>query len=198
MKTISVVILSIAGLLAVISAAPPRDQMGRMSAEQNSNKHESVVDAQGNLRVPAHYRTSYQFLGSWAIAADKGGQGSKSIHVVYASPGAIAAYRKEGHFPDGSVLVKEVYKTATQPMTTGTVSHEQELQGWFVMVKESKDTHPNNKLWGDGWAWSWFDAGNPSKTTSTNYRVDCLSCHEPVRATDLVYVQGYPPLNRSH
>jgi hypothetical protein len=21
---------------------------------------------------------------------------------------------------------------------------------------------------GDGWGWSWFDAGNPSKTTSTD------------------------------
>ena len=32
------------------------------------------------------------------------------MHVVYASPGTIAAYRKDGHFPDGSVLVKEVFQ----------------------------------------------------------------------------------------
>jgi hypothetical protein len=50
------------------------------------------------------------------------------------------------------------------------VSHEQTLQGWFVMVKESKDTHPDNKLWGDGWAWSWFDAEKSTKTTSTDYK----------------------------
>ena len=35
-------------------------------------------------------------LGSWAIAGDKG-KGSKNIHVVYASPGTIEAYRKDGH-----------------------------------------------------------------------------------------------------
>jgi hypothetical protein len=29
----------------------------------------------------------------------------------------------------------------------------------------AKNTHPDNKLWGDGWGWSWFDAGNPTKTT---------------------------------
>ena len=63
---------------------------------------ETLVDASGNLRVPVDYRTVYQFLGSWAVAADKG-QGSKEIHVVYASPGTIAAYRKDGRFPDGSV-----------------------------------------------------------------------------------------------
>ncbi|MGH9396771.1 MAG: cytochrome P460 family protein [Terriglobia bacterium] len=193
MKTDKIVVLSIAGLLAVGSIAAYRGQT-RMGGTANHQTAGTVVDAQGNLRVPAHYRTSYQFLGSWAIAADKG-QGSKGIHIVYASPGTIATYRKTGQFPDGSVLVKEVYQTATRPMATGTVSHAQKLQGWFVMVKESTDIHPNNKLWGDGWAWSWFDAGNPLKTTSTNFKTDCLSCHVPAQATDLVYVGGYPPLH---
>jgi hypothetical protein len=68
--------------------------------------------------------------------------------------------------------------------------------GWFVLVRDSKNSHPGNKLWGDGWGWSWFDAGNPSKTTSTDYKVDCLPCHEPARATDWIYVQGYPELKR--
>src|SRR5260370_38737671 len=98
----------------------------------NDPKTEKVVDASGNLRVPADYRTAYQFLGSWAIAADQS-QGSKEIHVVYASPGTIAAYRRDTRFPDGSVLVKEVFETTTGAMTTGTVSHAQTLKGWFVM-----------------------------------------------------------------
>jgi hypothetical protein len=161
-----------------------------------AEKTDAVVDAHGNLRVPVNYRTAYQFLGSWAIAADKGIQGSKQIHNVYASPGALAAFRRDGSFPDGTVLVKEVHQTATQSMTTGTVSHADKLAGWFVMVKESKNLHPDNKLWGDGWAWSWFDAGKPLKTTSTDYKKDCLACHEPARSTDLVYTQGYPPLAR--
>ena len=33
-------------------------------------------------------------------------------------------------------------------------------------------------------------------TVTTNYKTDCLGCHEPARATDLVYVQGYPMLRR--
>jgi Cytochrome P460 len=89
----------------------------------------NVVDAAGHLRVPADYRTRYQTLGSWAIAADSG-QGSKEIHAVYASPGAIDAYRKTGHFPDGAVLVKEVFAASTNDMTTGTVSHADQLKGW--------------------------------------------------------------------
>src|SRR5262249_52535656 len=145
--------------------------------------------------VPDAYRTTYQFLGSWAIAADQGA-GSKELHVVYVSPGTIAAYQKDGRFPDGAVLVKEVFQAATGKKTTGTVSHAEGLKGWFVMVKGENGRHPGNALWGDGWGWSWFDAGNPTKTTSTNYKINCLGCHIPARASDWVYVDGYPPLKR--
>ena len=88
--------------------------------------------------------------------------------------------------------MKEVYATATGPMTTGTVSHADTLAGWFVMVKDSKNSHPGNKLWGSGWAWSWFDAKDPLKTTSTDYKTDCQPCHIPAQATDWIYTQGYP------
>jgi hypothetical protein len=158
-------------------------------------KTESVADGKGNLHVPADYRTAYQSLGSWAVAANPG-QGSAELHVVYASPGTITAYRKNGRFPDDAVLVKEVFETATGQMTTGTVSHAEALKGWFVMMKDSTGRHAGNKLWGDGWGWSWFDADNPSKTTSTDYKTDCLPCHVPAQASDWIYVQGYQPLRR--
>lgn len=165
------------------------------AAGANNPDSAAVVDAAGNIRVPADYRTNYHFLGSWAVAAEPG-QGSKEIHIVYASPGVISDYRKNGRFPDGSVLVKEVFATATEGMTTGTVSHSQTLKGWFVMVKDSGNAHPGNKLWGDGWGWSWFDVGNPGKTASTDYKVDCKTCHLPAQASDWIYVKGYPPLTK--
>ena len=184
--------VSVAGLLALVLFAA---HASKATADEPAAG--AVVDANANLRVPADYRTSYQFLGSWAVA-DGVGKSPTQLHVVYASPGTIAAYLKDKRFPDGSVLVKEVFQTETGKMMTGTVSRAQTLKGWFVMVKDSKDTHPGNALWGDGWAWSWFDADNPSKTTSTNYKVDCLPCHVPARATDWIYVQGYPPLEAAH
>src|SRR5215813_10074659 len=108
MKRISIVVLSIVVLLAVVSIAARGQQM---AAPANKEGAAAVVDANGNLKVPDDYRTGYQFLGSWAIAGDKG-KGSKNMHVVYASPGTIEAYRKDGHFADGSVLVKEVFQAA--------------------------------------------------------------------------------------
>jgi hypothetical protein len=189
MKLISIIGIGLAGALALAAYG----QTGQ--ATKSSHAQQSVVDASGNLRVPADYRTRYQFLGTWAIAADAG-QGAKEMHTVYASPGTMAAYRETGHFPDGAVLVKEVFTTATIPMTTGTVSHVETLKGWFVMVKDSKNSHPGNALWGDGWGWSWFDADKPTRTTSTDFKKDCLSCHIPAQATDWVYTQGYPALKK--
>jgi hypothetical protein len=193
MKTIDVAGIGTAGISAMVAIAA-HGQIDT-SASRNGPKAEAVVDATGNLHVPDAYRTAYQSLGSWAVAADQG-QGSKELHVVYASPGTITAYRKDGRFPDGAVLVKEVFQAATGQMTTGTVSHAETLKGWFVMMKDSNGRYAGNKLWGDGWGWSWFDAANPAKTTSTDYKVNCLSCHVPAQSSDWVYVGGYAPLRR--
>jgi len=190
MKT-TTILIGLAGIIA--TALVTAEMQDYATAATGGQSPQAVVDAQGNLRVPEDYRSAYQFLGAWAIAADQG-KGSQQLHVVYASPGTIAAYRKDGRFTDGSVLVKEVFEATTEPMKTGTVSHAQTLKGWFVMVRDSKDTHPGNKLWGDGWGWSWFDAGNPIKTTSTDYKANCLGCHVPAQATEWIYVNGYPPL----
>jgi hypothetical protein len=173
-------------LIAALGESDAREPGGASAAQ-------SVVDGNGNMHVPENYRREYEYLGSWAVAADQG-QGSKDIHVVYASPGVAVAYKAGGHIPDGTVLVKEVFQAATAPMTTGTVSHADVLKGWFVMVRDTTGRHAGNRLWGDGWGWSWFDAGNPTKTTSTDYKTNCRGCHVPAQASEWVYVGGYPSL----
>jgi hypothetical protein len=69
--------------------------------------------------------------------------------------------------------------------TSGTVSYAQTLKGWFVMTSWKS-------VVGDGWGRSWFDADNPQKTTSTNYKVECQACDVPARVPDWIYIQGYP------
>jgi len=194
MRAVRVKRLGISGIVAATIAVVGYGAMKGIAAADSSSAA-SVVDAGGNLRVPQDYRTTYQLLGSWAIAADEG-RGSKEVHTVLASPGSIEAYRKDGNFPDGTVLVKEVFKTATKELTTGTVSRADQLKGWFVMVRDSAGRHPGNALWGDGWGWSWFDAADPSKSKSANYMFECKSCHVPAQASDWVYVDGYPALKR--
>jgi Cytochrome P460 len=78
---------------------------------------------------------------------------------------------------------------------------EDRADGWAFKAsmggqpKDNAGRFPGNKLWGDGWGWSWFDATNPQKTTSTDYTTDCQSCHEPARQSDWIYTRGYPVLN---
>ena len=179
--------------IAAIAVGIALAAYGHADLSASAKATASVVDSKGNLSVPHDYRATYQYLGSWAVAADQG-PGAKELHLVYASPGAVDAYRSHGNFPDGTVLVKEVYAATTGSMTTGTVSHADTLKGWFVMLKDSRGRHPENKLWGDGWGWSWFDAANSSKTTSTDFKTDCLACHVPAQATDWIYIRGYPLL----
>ena len=131
---IASVTIGLAGLLAMLAETG-------YGQTNNGSKADVAVDANGNLHVPDDYRTTYQFLGSWAVAADQG-KGSKELHDVYASPGTIAAYRRDGKFPDGAVLVKVVFEAVTGEMTTGTASHAQSLTGWFIMMRDNNNRHP--------------------------------------------------------
>ena len=124
MKT-TTALIGLAGIIATALVAV--EVQNYATAATGDQSPQAVVDAQGNLRVPEDYRAAYQFLGAWAIAADQG-KGSQQLHVVYASPGTIAAYRKDGHFPDDSVLVKEVFETAgtcCRPRCLSRKGHDQ-------------------------------------------------------------------------
>ncbi len=150
------------------------------------------VDARGGITVPPDYRTRWVFLGAWSIDAGEGTVGAKSLHNVYTQSDAVKAYRKGGEFPDGTVLVKELLRLKTRPMTTGTVSHAVDIEGWFVMVKDTKNRFVGNKLWGDGWGWALFSSDGVLKTK--DYKAECLGCHIPAKSTDWIYVEGYPLL----
>src|SRR5258708_37968185 len=109
MKTLNVAGIGIAGIAVVIAVAADGQQ--NTAASNNEPEAETVVDAHGNLHVPDAYRTTYQALGSWAVASNHR-KGSKEQHVVYASPGTIAPCRESRHLPHGAALVKGVCATA--------------------------------------------------------------------------------------
>ena len=162
----------------------------------------------GAIRVPENY-TDWPLLGTWAHAhtgeqLEKLGPGVHEYHVVYTQPETIAYYRKHRRFPDGAVLVKELLNAKTMAMTTGpAVGHATTSKGWFVLVRDTKGRYKESSLWGDGWAWSLFNADDPAHTVSKNYKTDCLPCHQPARelaprhavdADKWIYSFGYPVL----
>lgn len=164
--------------------------------------YENLVDESGNISVPDNFRRDWAFLGTWSIAqedvetsSEASGHGAAGLHNVYTQRATIDHFRRTGKFPDGAVIVKELLKATTKSMTTGTVSRGTEVEGWFVMVKDAKGRFPSNPLWGDGWGWALFSAGQTDETVTTNYKTECIGCHIPARKDDWIYLDGYPVLD---
>src|SRR5262249_50034528 len=101
-----------------------------------------LVDKSGNINKPADYRDQYELLGTYTVIDPKGNQ----MHVTYASPGTAAYYRKTGKFPDGAVLVKEIFLTDHATLTTGDAHWASQLVQWFVQIKDTKNSYPTNPL----------------------------------------------------
>jgi hypothetical protein len=166
-----------------------------------TNTYSELVDKEGNMRLPDNFRSEWVFLGTWSIAekeveisAEASRHGAAGLHNVYTQPGVAEYYRANKSFPDGAVIVKELLKASTAPMTTGTVSHGAEVEGWFVMVKDTKGRFTDNPLWGDGWGWTLFNASAPGISVTENYKTECIGCHIPAKEDDWIYISGYPVL----
>jgi hypothetical protein len=183
-RSISFVVLTFVALILLAWSQPVKSQR-----TQNFNGFD-LVDKDGNIRKPSDYRDRYELLGTYTVLDPKGNQ----MHVTYATPGTAAYYRKTGKFPDGAVLVKEIYGTDHAQLTTGDAHWASGIKVWFVQIKDEKHRYPNNKLWGDGWGWFLFKADAPDKQVATDYKQDCLGCHIPAKSTDWTYIQGYPVL----
>ena len=161
-----------------------------MAQTPNSIDGFQFVDNSGNIRRPPDVRDTWPSLGAFQVLDPKGDQ----MHLTWASPGTAEAYRRTGKFPDGSVLVKEVFGSEHAQMTTGDAHWASDTKVWFVLIKDAKGRYPGSALWGDGWGWALFKADAPDKQVATDYKKDCLGCHVPAKATDWIYVQGYPVL----
>jgi len=176
-------------LTVVVLALVARSHTVKSQYAQNFNGFE-LVDKQGNIRKPTGYRDHYELLGTYTVLDPKGGE----VHVTYATPGTAAYYRKTGKFPDGAVLVKEIFGIDHAQLTTGDSHWASGIKAWFVKIKDEKDRYGNNPLWGNGWGWALFKADAPDKQVAIDYKKDCLGCHVPAKSTDWTYVQGFPPL----
>jgi Cytochrome P460 len=193
-RRMSFLVPALFGISFVVFALVVLDSHRPVKAQDRSmfNGYE-LVDKIGNIRKPTDYRDRYELLGTYTVLDPKGNE----MHVTYASPGTAAYYRKTGKFPDGAVMVKEIFGTDHAKLTTGDAHWASGIKVWFVQIKDTKSRFPNNKLWGDGWGWALFKADAPDKQVATDYKKDCLGCHVPAQSTDWTYVQGYPVLKSS-
>jgi Cytochrome P460 len=171
-------------------SAPPDDQPATAGSDFSP-----YVSQDGSISRPTDYREKFQHLGSWAVAKKLGEQVFE-MHNVYAPLKDIEAFRRDGKFPDGATLVKEITSVSSAKLTTGQSSWSTDNKVWFVMIKDSKGRFPDSGLWGDGWGWALFKADAPAQNVATDYSSDCKTCHIPAKQDDWIYVRGYPELGK--
>jgi cytochrome c len=164
------------------------------AAELTENTFTTFVDKIGNIRLPESFRQQWVHLGSWLVSDAKApGHG---FHDVYTQPEAVKAFRMNGVFPDGTILVKEIRKITTGKLTTGEAQWASDNAVWFLMVKDTLGRFKGNPNWGESWGWALFEAKNPKVNSSKGYVDSCLGCHNPAKQTDWVFIQGYPTLKQ--
>lgn len=154
----------------------------------------------GKLKLPVGFR-KWVFLGAPLTPnALNGGEASfPEFHHVYVEEKNLDAYLKNGAFPEGTILIKELTRvlkptfpdgSRTEPSGRGYFNGE--LNGIDASVKDSKRFAKTN-------GWGYFTFGHhpmPYAQTAAESSVsECAGCHlGNVANTDMTWVQFYPIL----
>lgn len=168
-----------------------QDTTQPLAAQTAASGFSPYVDEKGNIALPKDYRTEFLYIGTFSVASTKEKEAAE-LHNVYTRREDWIAYQKDKKWPDGSILVKEVYEASSENLTTGRSSWASKIKVWFVMVKDTTGRFPDNESWGDGWGWQLFEGKDSTKRASEDYRSDCRVCHLPARKTDWLYLDRLP------
>ena len=159
-----------------------------------------VFAKDGSLVLPAGFR-SWVFIGG-PITPNKLNDGTApfpEFHSVYIERENLRYYQKNGKFPEGTVMVKELslaqvgeHPDGSLDSASGRGYFPSTLNGLDVMVKDSKRFGETNN-------WGFFTFGHhaePYETAAKDSSISqCAYCHmASVAKTDMVWVQYYPLL----
>ena len=184
--------LIVAGFL-IVAGVWTNQELGAQQAKPEV--FSKYVDATGEISLPDDFETTFVHLGSVAVATESD-KPVDELHGTYTRSEDLAAFLRDGKFPDGAILVKDVRSTSHSELTTGDAAYGAGVKVWFVMIKDSQGRFPENDLWGDGWGWGLFEGKDRTKQVAVDYTTDCRSCHVPAKKNDWIYTQCYPALSK--
>ncbi len=150
--------------------------------------------ADGDLIRPDGYRT-WVFVGASLglsyneDAAEREGPGA--FTNVYIQPEAYRYFMATGEFPEGTMLPMDIFRPGSRESINQAGYFEKDFLGMEVAVKDS-DRYP------EGWAYLSFRdrSGGLRESASAFPRERCYNCHAEHAATDNVFTQFYPVLQR--
>jgi hypothetical protein len=176
---------------------------GAGSSVSGESKAVPQYNAEHELLRPEGYRT-WVFVGTTiGLKYARPGEGIKpresdnyahpavgDFHNVYIDPKAYEEYARTGKFPDGTMLVMDVYKAnqrEPQNIVTGGLfpGEQKEIE---LAVKDSK--RPDGSK--TDWAYYAFPRGQASAKPFPD--AACYDCHKKHASDDNVWVQFYPTL----
>jgi Cytochrome P460/Putative zinc-finger len=178
---LAVVAIISASLLAQIRHSGSRSQIGA-----------AVFVGNDTLLCPSSYR-EWVFVGCSLGKAVGSGHSADMYHNVYIDPDAYREYSHSGKFPDGTVMVLEVFSADAkrEPELEGT--YEKDPIALQVSVRDSS-------RFDEGWGFFDFTEGFGKLKTEAKplpETAGCLACHRDKAATDHVFSQFYPVLRAS-
>jgi hypothetical protein len=141
------------------------------------------------LRSPEGYRDWY-FVGSnLGISYSPDANKENFFKNIYIPKAAADSFKKNGVFPEKTMLVMEIYK----PTGDASPAKQGQFEGKFVGIEvavKDKEAVP------EGWAYYNFigDKGQAKSTTKAFAKQACWNCHNEHGAKDNVFVQFYPRL----
>jgi hypothetical protein len=199
--------------IAVVGLVGARSYLltARPVAAQSEKQSPLVWNADGTVQVPTGFRKwvfvgaplTPEALNNGKYNCDQPGGCTKSnfpeYHHVYIEQKNVDAYLKNGEFPEGTVIVKELTRVLNPTFPDGSRT-EPSGRGYFngayngidMEVKDSKKYAKTN-------GWGYYTFGHhplPYNKTSAERPVgECAGCHiANVAKTDMTYIQFYPLL----
>jgi hypothetical protein len=150
-------------------------------------------EGKDTLLRPAGYR-EWVFVGSslglrYDPDVKKAGRPGQTYKNVYINPEAYRAFRRTGKFPEGTVLVLEVFAKEEK--------REPGLQGSFAGRRVGLSAAvKDGKRFKDGWAYFGFDGGGAKVKAKARpfAKASCWDCHHEKGEVDNVFTQFYPVL----
>lgn len=180
-----------AALVALITALVVVAQDAKPSLDGMATP---TYTADGDLLLPQDYRT-WIFVGaSLGLSYSEGAaerEGPGAFTNVYIQPQAYRYFMATGEFPEGTMLPMDIYRPGSRESINQAGYFEKDFLGMEVAVKDSQ-------RYEEGWAYlSFRDRSGGLRESASAFPKDrCYDCHAEHAATDNVFTQFYPVLQR--
>jgi hypothetical protein len=138
--------------------------------------------------------SEWVFLGASLGVSYEENQGEASdpvFHNVYVNPAAYKHFRRSGEFPEKTIFILELRAAKSQHSINRRGQFEERLLGVEAAVKDAARFEER---------WAYFGFTSPDgilrQTAPAFPKERCWSCHKEHAATDNVFTQFYPVLQR--